>query len=104
MITPQTKLITRNTLALNRLLKIEIIKVNPVNHKQDAAATPEINGVDCDAVSVTWNAPSIIVPSIIAWGLNQVTTQAEEIVFRTDKSDSDFSSSSTFVLSNPIPI
>lgn len=101
---PQTTLIIRRTFALNLLLKIEITKVNPVNHKQDAAATPEINGVDCDAVSVTRNAPSIIVPSMTAWGLNQVTTQAEEIVFRTDKSDSDFSSSSTFDLNNPIPI
>ncbi len=53
MITPQTKLITRNTLALNRLLKIEITKVNPVNQRHDAAATPEMNGIDFAAGNVT---------------------------------------------------
>ena len=53
MITPQTKLITRNTLALNRLLKIEITKDKPVNQRQDATPTPEINGIDFAAGKVT---------------------------------------------------
>lgn len=53
MITPQTKLIILSIFALKRLLNIEITKVKPVNQRQDAAATPEINSMDFAAGKVT---------------------------------------------------
>ena len=84
MITPHTILIHRITFALNLLLISEIKDVRPMNQEKDAHATPVINGVSCPAANVTWKAPSIIVPSMIACGLNQVTTQADEMVFLMD--------------------
>ena len=43
---------------------------------------PDINGRAWLESKVTWKAPNIIVPSMIARGLNQVTTQAEVIVYQ----------------------
>lgn len=101
---PQTKLILFKAFAWKQLLKIEITKVNPVNQRQDATPTPEMNGIDFAAGKAAWNAPNIIVPSITACGLNHVTTQAEDIVFRMDNMDFERSISSTFALSSPIPM
>ena len=84
MITPHTILIHRITFALNLLLTSEIRNVSPMNQENEAHATPVINGVSCPAANVTWKAPSIMVPSMIACGLNQVTTQADEMVFLMD--------------------
>lgn len=52
---PQTKLILFKAFAWKRLLKIEITKVNPVNQRQDATPTPEMNGVDFAAGKAAWN-------------------------------------------------
>jgi len=53
MIIPQTTLMILRILVLNRLLKIEITRVIPVNQRHDATATPEINGIDRVAGKVT---------------------------------------------------
>ena len=71
-----------------------------MNQEKDAHATPVINGVSCPAANVTWKAPSIIVPSMIACGLNQVTTQADEILFQilclcTQQADADINNDQT---------
>ena len=52
--------------ALNNLLKSEITKIKPVNHKNEAEMMPDMNGKAWLESKVTWNAPSIIVPSMIA--------------------------------------
>lgn len=74
--TPHTTLIVRSTLALKRLLKVEMVIAKPVNHRKEAVATPQMKAVDWVGGRLALKAPSIIVPSIIAWGLNHVTTQA----------------------------
>jgi len=79
-------LIQRKTFASNLLLKTEIKNVNPVNQMQEAETTPVIKGTDCSAGRVTRKAPSIIVPSMIACGLNHVTTQADNIVLPMESS------------------
>ena len=63
---------------------ISLLRAKTQDLEKDAHATPVINGVSCPAANVTWKAPSIIVPSMIACGLNQVTTQADEMVFLMD--------------------
>ena len=89
---------------LNLSLNMEISRVTPVNHRQEARATPEIKGMDWEPGRVTWKAPSIMVPSMMAWGLNQVTTQAEEMVLRMDMAPPDRSSSSALARSRPMPM
>ena len=51
-----------------------------MNQQKDADVTPNIKYIPASLERVALNAPSIIVPSIIACGLNQVTTQADVIV------------------------
>lgn len=52
--------------ALNNLLKSEITKIKPVNHKNEAEMMPDINGRAWLESKVTWKAPNIMVPSMIA--------------------------------------
>ena len=66
----------RSTLALKRSLNNEMVIDKPVNQMQEALATPKMKAVDWVGGKLALKAPSIIVPSIIACGLNQVTTQA----------------------------
>ena len=73
---PHTILIVRSTLVLKRSLNNEMVIDKPVNQMQEAVATPKMKAVDWVGGKLALKAPSIIVPSIIAWGLNQVTTQA----------------------------
>ena len=73
---PHIILIARKTLALKRSLNNEMVIAKPVNQMQEALATPKMKAVDWVGGKLALKAPSIIVPSIIAWGLNQVTTQA----------------------------
>ena len=61
--------------------------VKNVNHRQDALTTPDKKLRDAPAGKTARKAPSIMVPSIIAWGLNQVTTQAVEMVLGIDTID-----------------
>ena len=49
----------------------------------DAEPKPQINGTSPPAGSVARNAPSIIVPSMMAWGFSQVTTKAVVMSFHT---------------------
>ena len=73
---PHTILMARSTLVLKRLLNNEMVIDKPVNQMQEAVATPKMKAVDWVGGKLALKAPSIIVPSIIACGLNQVTTQA----------------------------
>ena len=57
-------------------LNSEIISEIPENHSTDALAKPPTKKKSVPSGRVALNAPSIIEPSIRAWGLNQVTTQA----------------------------
>ena len=66
----------RSTLVLKRSLNNEMVIDKPVNQMQEAVATPKMKAVDWVGGKLALKAPSIIVPSIIACGLNQVTTQA----------------------------
>ena len=77
-------MIHRITRLLNLLLNTEISREMDTNHRQEAEATPQMKGRDWEPGRVTRKAPSIMVPSMSAWGLNQVTMQAEEMVFRID--------------------
>lgn len=65
---PHTLLTTVITLELllplKILLKREITKIKPVNHKNEAEIMPDINGRAWLESKVTWKAPNIIVPSM----------------------------------------
>ena len=74
------RLMVFRTAGVKRVLKVEIIRVTAVNQRKDAAVTPVMKGADSAGGRAARKAPSIMVPSIMAWGLNQVTTQAEEMV------------------------
>ena len=74
-------MITLNTLLLNLWLNNDIKILNPINQQKDADVTPSIKCIPASLERVALNAPSITVPSIIACGLNHVTTQADVIAF-----------------------
>ena len=73
---PQILLITVSTFSLNRAPSREITVVTPKNHSTEAEAKPPMKNPSVPAGSPARKAPSIMVPSISAWGLNQVITQA----------------------------
>ena len=75
-----------------------------INQEKDADATPNIKCIPASLERVALNAPSIIVPSIIACGLNQVTTQADVIAFNSDISILSFFLNSLLLLKSPCPI
>lgn len=52
------------------------------NHRAEALPKPQINGRSPPSGRLARKAPSIMVPSMRAWGLIQVTTKAEEISFQ----------------------
>lgn len=52
------------------------------NHRAEALPKPQINGRSPPSGRLARKAPSIMVPSIRAWGLIQVTTKAEETSFQ----------------------
>ena len=81
MTQPHTTFITLRTLSVNLAENSDSMVEIPKNQQQDAQATPIMNFVDWSAGRVAWNAPSIMEPSMRAWGLNQVTTQAVEMTF-----------------------
>ena len=97
-------LITCRIFAFKRFRNAEIRRVSPMNQRNEADTTPKIKGKDWEAGRVTWKAPSIMVPSMIAWGLNQVTTKAEEIVFCIESAEPPSDSSVTLDLSRQIPM
>ena len=102
---PQMMFIILSTLLLNLLLKIESSVVIPRNQQNDAVATPLMNLSPSAAGSVALKAPSIMVPSMMAWGLNQVTTQAVEMTFNIGTLTSfEDSRVSSFERSSEIPI
>lgn len=72
------------SLGLKRRLDMEMMRVRPANHRHEAEATPIMKRAPFEAGRAAWKAPSIIVPSMRAWGLNHVTTQAEQIVLFID--------------------
>lgn len=73
---PQTMFITRSVLSVNFALNSEIIVEIDKNHRTEAEAKPPTKNKSVPAGKVALKAPSIMLPSIIAWGLNQVTAQA----------------------------
>ena len=78
--------------------------LKPINQEKDADVTPSIKYIPVSLESVALNAPSSIVPSIIACGLNQVTTQADVIAFNSGISILSFFLSSLLLLKSPCPI
>ena len=79
---PQTTLIMRMVLSVIFALKSEIRVEMPKNHISDAEANPVTKKRSVPSGSVALNAPSIMEPSMIACGLNQVTTQAVVMTLR----------------------
>ena len=66
MIIPHMIFTKCNTFSERCLRKAEIIIVSAVNHRKEALIVPVINGMTPSSGREAWNAPSIIVPSMIA--------------------------------------
>ena len=93
-----------STFSVILLLKHIINIVIPINHIHDAKATPDINFIPSPDGREALNAPNIILPSIIAWGLNHVTAQAVVKTFIKGISTSVELLSEPFAFIRPIPI
>ena len=76
MMEPQITLITFSAVLVILDLNRDTIVDNPNHHVADAQHTPVINAKLSPGGREALNAPRSIVPSMIACGLNQVTTQA----------------------------
>ena len=71
----------RNRRGVNRFLKSEEMVVRDRNQRQDAQTTPQRNRPDSSGGKATRKDPSSSDTSMIACGLNHVTTQAMPMVF-----------------------
>lgn len=69
-------LMARRTFSVIKFLKRETTVDSPSHHVAEAQHTPVMNEKLCSGGSDALNAPRSIVPSMIAWGLNHVTTHA----------------------------
>ena len=76
----------------------------PKNHSTDALAKPQMKNTSLPAGRLARNAPSIMVPSMMACGLNHVTTQAVEITFQMGTFTSRPPSMLALERKSPIPI
>ena len=93
-----------STFSVILLLKHVINIVIPINHIQEAKATPDINFIPSPGGREALNAPNIILPSIIACGLNYVTTQAVVTTFIKGIFTSVEFLREPFAFTRPIPI
>ena len=97
-------LMTRRVLSVIFALNSEISVEIPRNHITDALAKPPTKKKSVPSGRVALNAPSIIDPSIKAWGLNQVTTQAVVTTFAIGIFTSVLVSRVSFARTSPWPI
>ena len=104
MMMPQTMLMTRRILSLNRAEKKEIRMVIPRNHTKEAVEEPRISWVLTAPGLPARNPPKSRVPSMRAWGLNQVTTQALAATWGRGISTSTLWSMVGLSFNRPMPI
>ena len=76
----------------------------PVNHRTEALAKPKMKDRSPPSGRVARKAPSIMVPSMMAWGFIQVTTKAEVKSFQTGIFTSLPPSRLALERSRPMPI
>ena len=104
MTAPQTLLMMFSTFSLNLLPSRETTVDSVRNQITEAEPKPQMKNRSPPLVRVARKAPSIMVPSMMAWGFSQVTTKAEPASFQMGTFTSRPPSRLALDRSRPMPI